>query len=301
MAEPAVLYHCSDGVALLTLNRPGNLNAWTDEMSHAWLDAYDKAAADPECRVIVVTAHGRAWCAGANIPALPGAQSKKQSPSQPQTSKQTQAKAPPSHNDPYLLLDRHGRHTMHAMTIPKPIIACIQGSVAGGGFSQMMLCDIRFAAEGVNFTTAFSRRGLIAEMGVSQMLPRVIGMGSAMDLMLSGRKFSSDEAFSLGLVQAVFPTERLLESVMTYARDMANNVPPSSLAVIKEQLLRDQSSPATQVLKESNQLMLASFRTKEHAEGVQSFLQKRSPTFPPYDSDNILVRKMRTIQETSKL
>mmetsp|Transcript_65681 Transcript_65681/g.186390 ORF Transcript_65681/g.186390 Transcript_65681/m.186390 type:complete len:301 (-) Transcript_65681:125-1027(-) len=300
MSEDPVLYECSDGVALITLNRPEQMNTWTDEMSHAWLDAYDRAAADPACRVIVITGKGRAWCAGADVTRLPGsgrsaAPGKKQPTAPPSP--------PPPDQDPRktgLLPDRRGRHTTHALAIPKPIIACIQGAVAGGGFSQMMNCDIRFAAPGVTFTTAFARRGLIAEMGVSQTLPKVVGMGVAMDLILSGRKFNSDEALRLGIVQRILPKDELVPSTLAYARDIAKNVPPASLAVLKQQLLRHQSIPMEQVLRESNRLMIDSFRHPEHKEGVRSYLEKRDPTFKPYDEQHGLVSLMREIQ-SSKL
>mmetsp|Transcript_4945 Transcript_4945/g.14412 ORF Transcript_4945/g.14412 Transcript_4945/m.14412 type:complete len:299 (+) Transcript_4945:66-962(+) len=298
MAGPPVLYECKDGVALLTLNRPENMNTWTPEMSIAWFDAYDRAAADPECRVVVITGAGRAWCAGADVTRLPGSQKAgaKQGP-QPQ-----QEQGPPA-EDPRktgVLLDSKGRDTTHALKIPKPIIACIQGGVAGGGFSQMMNCDIRFAAKGVTFTTAFARRGLIAEMGVSRTLSHVVGMGIAMDLILSGRKFDSEEAARLGIVQRVFAKEELLESTLEYARDMAKNVPPSSLAVLKQQLLSHHSLPMEQVLLESNRLMLESFRHPEHKEGVRSYLEKRAPAFPPLNEQHGLVALMREIR-SSKL
>jgi len=305
MTEPPVLYECKDGVALLTLNRPGNMNTWTDEMSNAWLDAYDRAAADPECRVIVITGNGRAWCAGADVTRLPG--SRKSSGQQGPPGKQQQQQQPqpqpqpPPASDPRktgVLLDSKGRDTAHALVIPKPIIACIQGGVAGGGFSQMMNCDIRFAAKGVTFTTAFSRRGLIAEMGVSRTLPNVVGMGVAMDIILSGRKFDSDEALRLGIVQRVFPKEELLQATLDYARDMAKNVPPSSLAVLKQQLLRHYAMPLDQVILESNRLMLESFRHAEHKEGVRSYLEKRAPTFPPLNEQHGLVAMMKEIQRS---
>lgn len=290
MPDPPVLYECRDGVALLTLNRPENLNAWTPEMHEGWFDAYDRAAADPACRVIVITGKGRAWCAGADVGRLPGSKTS-------QDASRDEPKVTPDRNaETGILLDRRGRNTAHALTIPKPIIACIQGGVAGGGFSQMMNCDIRFAAKGAKFTTAFSRRGLVAEMGVSQTLPHAVGMGTAMDIILSGRKFDADEALHLGVVQRVFPSERLLAATLAYARDMAENVPPSSMAVLKQQLLRHYAMPMEQVMRESDRLMIESFRHPEHKEGVRSYIEKRAPSFPAYDDRNGLVAMMKEMQ-----
>lgn len=304
---PPVEYSCGDGVALLTLNRPGNMNTWTNEMSEAWLDAYDRAAADPACRVIVVTAKGHAWCAGADVAKLPGSNKNKPRPQAADGAappKPPSTQPPPSPEDPRKtgrLPDSKGRETNHAQTIPKPVIACIQGGVAGGGFAQMMNCDIRFAGAGVSMTTAFARRGLIAEHGVSRTLSNVIGMGNAMDVVLSGRKFDAEEAMRLGIVQRVFPKKALLEETMAYARDIAANVPPASLAVLKQQLLRHHSMPMEQVMVESNRLMLESFRHPEHREGVRSYLEKRKPSFPAYDPNNGLVALMREITQNSKL
>mmetsp|Transcript_56215 Transcript_56215/g.130971 ORF Transcript_56215/g.130971 Transcript_56215/m.130971 type:complete len:304 (-) Transcript_56215:84-995(-) len=301
MAGPPVLYECADGVALITLNRPDSMNTWTEEISNAWLDAYDQAAADPKCRVIVITGKGRAWCAGADVTRLPGSR-KAPAGSEPQPRQEQPRKAQPvPQDDPRvsgILKDGKGRDTIHALSIPKPIIACIQGAVAGGGFSQMMNCDVRFAASGVTFTTAFSRRGLIAEMGVSRTLSNAVGMGVAMDLILSGRKFQSEEALKLGIVQQVFPKDELLPATLAYARDMAANVPPSSMAVLKQQLLRHYAMPMDQVLRESNRLMMDSFRHPEHKEGVRSYLEKRSPKFAPFSEQHGLVTMMRDMQNS---
>lgn len=294
-AASPVLYECSDGVALITLNMPERMNPW-GVLAEPWFDALDRAATDPACRVIVVTGTGRAWCAGADIAALPGAKKDGGKQAAPKLSADVLSKLREG-----ILLDQKGRWTNHAQQIPKPVIACINGAVAGGGFSQMMHCDIRFAIAGVPFTSAFAKRGLIAEMGVNVTLVKAVGMGTAMDLMLSSRKFYSEEAQQLGILQRVFPTkEELLKSTMAYARDIAENVPPSSLAVIKQQLLRGATQPMMEAMRESNQLMLTSFTVPEHKEGVQSFLQKRKPNFPPYSESNPLVVHMNKIQ-ASKL
>merc|ERR1712032_778907 len=121
-----------------------------------------------------------------------------------------------------------------------------------------------------------------------------------MDILISGRKFYADEAFQLGIVQRVFPKDEALAMTLEYAREVAQNVPPSSMAVIKQQLLSNQDMPMMDVMKESNRLMLRSFTVPEHREGVRSFLERRKPSFPPYDERNPLVSLMKEIQ-SSKL
>jgi enoyl-CoA hydratase/carnithine racemase len=310
-SSPSVLYECRDGVGLITFNRPEQLNSW-GVIADGYFDALDQAAADPDCRVVVVVGSGRAWCAGADVQGQGQMWDKKdKSAKAPGTSP---AAAKPSEDsdmarrrteykarmDAGIVTDSKGRWANHAQTVPKLVVACVNGAVAGGGFSQIMNCDVRFAAAGAPFASAFARRGLIAEHGVSRTLVEAVGMGTAMDLLVSGRKIRAEEALQLGIVQRVYPKEELLEATLAYARDVAINVPPSSMAVIKRQILTNQYMPMMDVMKESNRLMMESFKVPEHREGVRSFLEKRKPTFPPYSTGNSLVALMNAIQ-ASKL
>ena len=152
-----------------------------------------------------------------------------------------------------------------------------------------MNCDIRFAAQGAKFTAAFPRRGLIAEFGISWALPRVTGVGNAMDVLLSGRVFLADEAKSLGIVQQVYHPDSLMSEAIEYATDMAINVPPNSMAIIKQQVLRHQHADAETALTESNRLMIMSTNAKlnpDFKEGVDSFVEKRRPNFKPLNLDS---------------
>lgn len=220
-AEP-VLYEILDsGVAVLTLNRPDRMNSWGGGLARAFYQCIDRAEADPAVRVIVLTGSGRAFCAGADmgdLDTIGGAS----------TDEGTDVTA--------LVGERHP----HFVTeLRKPLIAAINGACAGIGLTQALMCDVRFAAAGAKFTTAFSRRGLIAEYGISWVLPRVVGWGAALDLLLSGRTFFAEEAKEIGLVKDVFAPEDLMAQALAYAQDMARNCAPSSLAVIKRQIYRD--------------------------------------------------------------
>ena len=178
------LYEVADGVAVVSFNRPERNNGMTGEMELRYLQLLGQAAADPAVRAIVVTGVGRAFCPGADLgrERVPG-------------------------EEP--LPNTHIPVTL-AMSIDKPIVAAINGACAGVGVAHSLFCDVRFAAAGAKFTTAFARRGLIAEYGLAWILPRVAGRGTALDLLLSARVFSAEEALQMGLVQRVCPPDQLL-------------------------------------------------------------------------------------------
>lgn len=257
-----VLYTAADKVATITLNRPERLNAWTGEMGTAYFDALDRAAADPDVRVIVVTGAGRGFCAGADMDMLQGigaAGGAGGGGGQAETRQHT-----------------------HALTIPKPVIAAINGACAGLGFVHALACDLRFAASGAKFTTAFGRRGLIAEHGVSWTLPRLVGQAVALDLLLSGRVFQAEEAYELGVVNKVVAADALMDEVLAYARELATYVSPASMAVMKHQVYNHPQMPIEEALADSEQLMATSLKGADFKEGVASFVQKRDPNFAPY-------------------
>jgi enoyl-CoA hydratase/carnithine racemase len=255
-ADQVVRSEIEDGVAVVTLNRPDRLNAWTAEMEVAYFDALDAAAVDEAVRVVVVTGAGRGFCAGADMDALRGLG--------------TGSKWAGS-----------GRLTTHALGIPKPIIAAVNGACAGLGLVHALMCDLRFAAAGAKFTTAFVRRGLIAEHGSSWLLPRLIGHARALDLLLSGRVFLAEEALSLGLVNRVVPAESLMAETLAYGRDLAANCSPAAMATIKSQVYRHWDEALAPSLAESNGLMAKSLREPDFREGVASFVERRPPKFVP--------------------
>jgi enoyl-CoA hydratase/carnithine racemase len=257
----AVLYEVKDRVAIITLNRPDRLNAWNGDIHQGYFTSLDRAAADPDVRVIVVTGAGRGWCAGADMDVLQGIQDSTSGASADAMSQPT------------------WKHT-HAMTIPKPVIAAINGACAGLGFVHALACDIRFAAEGAKFTSAFSRRGLIAEHGSSWTLPRLVGQAAALDIMLSGRVFLAEEAKELGVVNKVFAPEALMNETLAYAADLAANASPASMAAMKMQMYTHPMMPIDDALADANRLMNESFTRPDFKEGVASFIEKRPPDFP---------------------
>lgn len=258
----AVLYEVDDGVAIITLNRPDRLNAWNGPLGTGYFESLDRAAVDPDVRVIVVTGAGKGFCAGADMDVLQGIGN---------GSGNADSAA-------------EGRPHTHAMTIPKPVIAAVNGAAAGLGLVHALACDLRFAAAGAKLTTSFARRGLIAEHGLSWTLPRLVGQAVALDLLLSGRVVLAEEALAMGLVNRVIAPEELMSETLAYARELATNCSPASMAVMKTQVYNHPQLPIDQALAESNTMMVNSLRQSDFNEGVASFLEKRSPSFAPLAS-----------------
>ena len=247
-----------DGVAVLTLNRPDRLNAWTGELERAYFALLEDCAGRDDVRVIVVTGAGRGFCAGADMEDL-------------QAIGESGVEA----------ADHDRRPQTFPLTVPKPIIAAINGPCAGIGLVQALMCDLRFAAAGAKLTTAFARRGLVAEHGISWILPRLIGPAKALDILLSGRVFLAEEAEQLGLVNRTVPGDALLDLTLEYARDVAANCSPASLATMKSQVYADYEKPLDAALADANRLMVDSLQADDFREGVASFLERRAPDFAP--------------------
>lgn len=256
MAE-LVLSSLDRGVLMLTFNRPDRLNAWTEELGRRYFDLLAEAEKDPQVRAIVVTGAGRGFCAGADFEALAAIQ------------QGTYASEP----DP--------RPNTFPTTIAKPVIAAVNGACAGLGMVHALMCDLVFTAEDAKWTTAFARRGLVAEYGLGWVLPRVMGQQRAMDVLLSGRTFSGREACELGLALRAVPGDRVLEEARAYARDLAAYSSPASMSVIKRQVWGDWTTTLDQSYQRAVEEMAASFGRPDFAEGIASFVERRDPDFPP--------------------
>jgi enoyl-CoA hydratase/carnithine racemase len=259
--EPApVLTEVREGVAVVTLNRPKRLNAWTPAMGSLYFSTLERLALDPSVRSILVTGQGRAFCAGidlgglANLAASGGA-------------------SPPPEPDlrPYWL----------PMSIGKPIVAAIRGPCFGVGLQQVLCCDIRFAADDAKLSAPYSKRGLIGEVGMTWNLTRVIGAGAAMDLMLSGRTLAADEALEVGLVNRVIPGEKLFDGAFAYCRALAKECSPWSMMMIKQQIYKDLMVDMHVAYSRSQGMMTQALAGKAIVEGITAFREKRSPAFAP--------------------
>jgi enoyl-CoA hydratase/carnithine racemase len=262
-----ILYDVSDKIATITLHRPDRMNAWTPIMERDVRHAMEAASADDNVRVIVLTGSGRAFCAGADMDALKGLD--------PDDIKRAQSLPPFDMNR---RPDWQARYAYYP-SIPKPVIGMLNGATAGIGLVHALYCDLRFAADNTVFTTAFSRRGLIAEHGISWMLPRIVGHANALDLLMSARRVQSDEALRIGLVNRLYPPDQLREQTYAYARDLADFVSPSAIAVIKRQLYDVPFQTLAEATVDANREMVVALRGSDFREGVASFMEKRPPRF----------------------
>ena len=268
MAYEAILYRVEDGVAYLTLNRPERMNAWNGAMHAEVKAAMGAAGDDPAVRVIVLTGAGRAFCAGADMTALQGIQAGGRG-----ASDTNEAPFDPS-SDP-----NFQKTYSYFPAVPKPIIGAINGACAGLGMVLALYTDIRFASDAAVFTTAFSRRGLIAEHGISWLLPRLVGMANAADLLFSARRVSGTEAKALGLVNRVFPAAEFEAEVAAYARMLVTEVSPRSLREMKREIWQGLFQTLGEAIEAANGDMAGSFASEDFKEGVAHFVEKRSPAF----------------------
>jgi enoyl-CoA hydratase/carnithine racemase len=256
--ESVVVDIDDDGVAVLTLNRPDRRNGWNPEMEERYFSVLEIADRDPRVRVVVLTGAGSTFCPGVDTGRLDSLAGKG--------------------------MDVTGRRSpVRAWAFRKPMVAAINGACAGMGLVQALLCDVRFVARGARFTTAFARRGLAGEYGITWLLPRLVGTERAADLLLSGRVFDADEAQALGVVSRVVDPADLLPAARAYAADIARNCSPTSLALIRHQLRLDDQGTFDESLRRAYRAMDHAAAGPDFREGVDSFLQKRAPNFPALD------------------
>ncbi|GAA2792052.1 enoyl-CoA hydratase-related protein [Saccharopolyspora taberi] len=252
-----VLAEQRDSVLLLTLNRPDRLNAWTRTMQARYFDLLERADRDPAVRAVVLTGAGRGFCAGADMAALAAVDADS--------------------------FDSDQRPLSLPIRLRKPVISAVNGPVAGIGLVAALFTDVRFAADDAKFTTAFSRRGLVAEYGIAWLLPRLVGVGNALDLLLSARTFTGAEAARLGLVHRALPADEVLGAALAYAHKLATECSPASMAEIKQQIYTGLDSGLDTANADSRERMIAAFRRPDLQEGVRSYLERRPPEFPPLD------------------
>jgi enoyl-CoA hydratase/carnithine racemase len=268
-----VLYDVTDPVATITFNRPEFLNAFTTQMGVELRHAVGEAERDPRVVGIIITGAGRGFCAGADMKMLSGI-------SGGAAGGGDSAAAPaeePEAGDPSWGDDLRGAYT-YLMSVPKPIIAAINGPIAGMAVPIALACDLRFMANDAVLTLAFSQRGLIAEWGVGWLLPRLIGSAAALDLLFSSRKVNGVECAELGVVNRAVDGD-VVAVAREYLTELAERCSPASLAIMKRQVYQQLHAGLGPKEQEAQQLMVESFSRPDFAEGVKSFLEKRPPNF----------------------
>lgn len=254
--DPLVRYEARGAVAVLTLNRPERHNAWTLELEQELFDLADRADADQRIGAIVLTGAGKSFCPGMDMSVLatlgqgPGV---------------TARRRPPT----------------HLRSMRKLTVAAINGGCAGVGFVQALCCDVRFAAEEARLSCAFTRRGAPAEYGASWLLPRLIGLADATDLLLSGRTIDAAEAERLRLVSRTAPRAELLDQAIEYAQDVAANCAPLAVQAVKAQLAEDACRDLPDAVLEARRIAREPARRPDLAEGARAFVEKRPAQFAP--------------------
>jgi enoyl-CoA hydratase/carnithine racemase len=279
--ENEVLYDVKDRIATVTLNRPERMNSIDDSVPVNIAKAMVKAATDSGVRAIILTGAGRAFCAGADIARL-----------QRNTSGNGRRPPPPADDPSVLPAIATGfgpdlgpqfadvRRYSYFTRIGKPVIAALNGATAGLGMVMALCADMRFASDKMVFTTAFAQRGLIAEHGIAWLLPRLVGPSNAIDLLMSARRVSAQEAKDMGLVNKVFPQETFMQNVREYVRILTDTVSPHSLAVIKAQLWKAMHESYIENLAESDRQLVMNHAFPDRREGVAHFVEKRPANFP---------------------
>ena len=264
-------YIVRERVATITLHRPERLNAWTGRMHAEYRALLEQAATDPAVRVIVVTGSGRGFCAGADSRALEG---------HVERGGYDAGLGDDVAMPGYGVRPEFDADFAYQFGIPKPIIAAVNGPAAGVGFVLACYCDLRFAARGAKLTTSHGRLGLPAEYGLSWLLPRLIGVARAADLLLSSRVVLAEEAEQMGLVNQVLAPGELIAHTEAYAGALAREIAPSSLAATKMQLYRDLHLDAASSVRDAEMRMAEMMQGADFAEGVAALTEKRTPDFP---------------------
>lgn len=254
-----ILYEVEDPVATITFNRPDRLNAVTETLDRELKDAIQDAVADARVVGILITGAGRGFCSGAEMGLLADNAASGGDLAEKVEFPMT-----------YSFLNR----------LPKPVIAVVNGACAGMGMAIAACSDLRFASDTASFTSVFAQRGLIAEMGLSWTLPRLVGVGRALDILMSSRRIDAAEALRMGLVDQVHPPAEVLEKAKAYVRDLAATTSPASLAVIKAQVYADLEGGLIAAEEKAIAQMMASFRRPDLNEGVNAYMEKRPANFP---------------------
>jgi enoyl-CoA hydratase/carnithine racemase len=256
-----IRYEVEDPVALITLDRPEKLNALTYPMIASIRAAVEQAARDRRVVGIVVTGAGRGFCSGLDASELLDV-----------TTAGSAARRRSGDGVP-------GMFTW-LLSIPKPVIAAVNGVAAGGGFVLTVMSDIRIASTAASFTSVFSKRGLIAEHGTTWILPRLVGAGNALDLLWSSRRIDAAEAQRIGLVQQVVEPDALLAAARAYVVELAETISPASMADTKRLLYRDLGIGYPEALEEIEQVQWAALDRVDAREGAAALVEKRAPRFP---------------------
>lgn len=271
-----ITYELNGSTALITLNRPKQMNSWTNQMAKEVRHAMARAEGDKDVMGIVVTGSGRGFCAGADMGDLQKMQ-KAGGLDGAGSAEAVDLSAEPGQLDLPEGFNK-GAFTYFA-TISKPVIAAVNGAVAGVGFPLILFCDMRFFGESGFVASTFPKRGLIAEGGSAWILPKLVGLDVAFDILWTSRKIYGPEAKELRLATRVCPDDELVNEAVAYINDLAKNCSATSIAGMKGQAYRDLYRDPTEAFKEAHGMMKQTLKHPDFKEGIKSFMEKRLPIF----------------------
>ena len=261
----------SQGVAVIWLNRPHRMNAWTGRLHTEYRHLLERANSDTAVRAIVVTGRGRGFCVGGDSEALSGHADRGG----------YDAGISADIAKPGYGTDEHFDASFaYHFGLDKPVIAAMNGPAAGVGLALACFADLRFAVPDVKFTTAHGKLNLPAEYGLSWMLPKIVGLGRANDLLLTSRVFTSDEALALGFVNQIFEPAELVAQTVAYAHQLIASVSPNSLRQTRWQIYKDLHRDVASAVIESERLIEDMAMEEDFKEGIAALVEKRPPDWP---------------------
>lgn len=255
MTSPAVRFYRNEHVVELMLDRPENRNAMTPELLNAFDEALDRLAGEPGVRAVIVTGSGSTFCSGADF----------------RSDLLDEVAAPDDHFPVY-------RPFLRLLDVPVPVIAAMQGHAVGGGFGLALVCDIRIAADEARYGANFVRLGLSPGMGISHLLPRIIGLPLAMEYLVTGRLFDGTTAHRIGFANHVVPADQVLATARAIA-DQISSASPTAVAMTKRALRRGTADEILDAARLEAREQAATAALADFAEGVAALLEKRDPTF----------------------
>lgn len=260
MEFTSILYDKTGRIATVTFNRPERMNAFNYATGQELRQALEDAASDDQIRAIIVTGAGRAFCSGADVDALSG-----------------RSKPPDDRPPPTVSIETR---LSYPLGILKPIIAAVNGTAVGLGVTLMAYYDIRIAAESARMALMYPRRGISMEGGVSWLLPKIVGLGKALELAMTGRFITAREAFDLGLVNHVVPDAQLMDKAREIATEIAENCSPVAVAEIKREIYQHLAIDLDSAIRDDDKTFSKVFRSEDFKEGIRALMQKRPPRFP---------------------
>ena len=275
-----ILIDVADGIFTLTLNRPARMNAFTPQMMAEMIAAFDLADADDAVRAVIVTGAGKAFCAGADLGAGGATFDYAKRPDKIEQGSPVLADGSVDYNHPGVR-DNGGKLTLRIFACKKPVIGAINGAAVGIGATMQLPMDFRLASDAARFGFVFARRGIVPEAASSWFLPRLVGIGQALEWCYSGRVFDAAEALKGGLVRSVHAPDDLLPAARALAHELTAESAPVSVALTRTMRWRMRGAAhPMDAQRLDSRLIWSRGASADTAEGVASFLEKRAAVYP---------------------